>query len=81
MHAFCAGLMGADDFETSYRRLCEEDKATRPKEISNILDGVCADLDARASGSVQRSELRDSDLEARVTEALRLLDALRHGSV
>jgi hypothetical protein len=67
MHAFTSGRLGAGDFDTGYRRLREEDEATRPDEIGRILEDVASALD-------------QPDLTARVTAALRTLDALRHGA-
>jgi hypothetical protein len=67
MHAFTSGHLGAGDFQASYRKLREEDGATRPDEITRMLDDVSAALD-------------QEDLTARVTAALRSLDALRHGA-
>ena len=82
MHAFSTGLMGASDFEAGYSRLANEDKATRPKEISRILDGVSGDIAAFSSDAPSNKERVDErGLRARVTEALRVLDAMRHGGV
>ena len=67
MHAFTSGHLGESDFEAGYRRLRDEDAATRPEEIARILEDVS-------------TALRQPDLTARVTAALRTLDALRHGA-
>ena len=67
MHAFTSGHLGAADFEAGYRRLRDEDSATRPEEIARILEDVS-------------TALGQPDLTARVTAALRILDALRHGA-
>ena len=67
MHAFTTGHLGADDFQAGYIRLRQEDGATRPDEIARILDDIS-------------TALRQSDLMARVTAALRVLDTLRHGA-
>jgi hypothetical protein len=66
MHAFTSGHIGAADFETGYLRLRGEDGAKRPGEIARILEDVS-------------TALGQPDLAARVTAALRTLDALRHG--
>jgi hypothetical protein len=67
MHAFTSGHVGVADFEASYLRLRQEDGATRPDEIAHILDDIS-------------TALRQPDLMARVTTALRVLDTLRHGA-
>jgi len=67
MHAFTSGHLGVGDFEAGYLRLRQEDGATRPDQIVRILDDVS-------------TALRQPDLTARVTAALRALDALRHGA-
>jgi Bacterial self-protective colicin-like immunity len=82
MHAFSTGLMSASDFEAGYSRLADEDNATRPEEISRILDGVSADIAAFSSDASSNKERVDErGLRARVTEALRGLDAMRHGGL
>jgi self-protective colicin-like immunity protein len=81
MHAFSTGLMSASDFEAGYSRLADEDNATRPEEISRILDGVSADIAAFSSASSNKERVDERGLRARVTEALRVLDAMRHGGV
>jgi hypothetical protein len=82
MHAFSTGLMSASDFEAGYSRLAVEDNATRPEEISRILDGLSADIAAFSSDALSSNERVDErGLQARVTEALRVLDAIRHGGV
>lgn len=82
MHAFSTGLMSASDFEAGYRRLADEDNATRPEEISRTLDRVSAGIAAFSSDSPSNKEMVDErGLRARVTEALRVLDAVRHGGV
>ena len=82
MHAFSTGLMSASDFEAGYRRLADDDNATRPEEISRILGGVSADIAAFSSDAPSNQETVDErGLRARVTEALRVLDAMRHGGV
>ena len=67
MHAFTSGHIGVDEFEAGHQRLRQEDSATRPEEITRILDEVS-------------TALGQPDLAARVTVALRTLDALRHGA-
>jgi len=67
MHAFTSGHIVAAEFEGGYQKLRQEDSATRPEEITRILDEVS-------------SALHQPDLTARVTSALRTLDALRHGA-
>jgi hypothetical protein len=67
MHAFTSGHIGAADFEAGYLRLRLEDSAARPEEIARIIDEVS-------------TALHEPDLAARVTAALRTLDALRHGA-
>ena len=67
MHAFTSGHLGAADFEAGYHRLRDEDSTTRPEEIARILEDVS-------------TALGQPDLTARVTGALRILDALRHGA-
>jgi hypothetical protein len=67
MHAFCTGLINASDFESGYRRLVDQDEATRPAEIAAILK------------SVQRSS-DENALRTQCTEALRALDMIKHGS-
>jgi hypothetical protein len=67
MHAFTSGHLGEGDFQASYRHLRQEDNATRPDEIARILEDVSTGL-------------QEPDLTARVTAALRALDALRHGA-
>jgi hypothetical protein len=67
MHAFTSGHIGVVEFEAGHQRLRQEDNATRPEEITRILDEVSA-------------ALGKPDLAARVTAALRTLDALRHGA-
>jgi hypothetical protein len=67
MHAFTSGHIGAADFEAGYLRLRQEDSAARPEEIGRIIEEVS-------------SALHQADLTARVTAALRSLDALRHGA-
>jgi Bacterial self-protective colicin-like immunity len=80
MHAFSTGLMSANDFEAGYGRLAVEDSATRPEQISRILDRLSADIAAFSSGALSNKENVDErELRARVTEALRVLDAIRHG--
>jgi Bacterial self-protective colicin-like immunity len=82
LHAFSTGLMSASDFEAGYSRLADEDSATRPEEISRILGGVSADIAAVSSDALSNKERVDErGLRARVTEALRGLDAIRHGGV
>ncbi len=82
MHAFSTGFMSTSDFEAGYGRLADEDNATRPEEISRILDGVSADIAAFSSDAPSNMERVDErGLRARVTEALRVLDAIRHGGV
>ena|GEM_PF-5535007 len=67
MHAFCTGLISASDFESGYRRLVDEDQATRPDEIAAILRSVPGGSDENA-------------LRTHCTEALRALDVIKHGS-
>jgi hypothetical protein len=67
MHAFTSGHLGAGDFESGYRRLRQEDSAKRPEEMVRLLEEVS-------------SSIGQPDLTARVTAALRALDALRHGA-
>jgi hypothetical protein len=67
MHAFTSGHLGADDFQAGYLRLRQADGATRPDEIARMLDGIS-------------SALREPELMARVTAAVRVLDTLRHGA-
>jgi hypothetical protein len=67
MHAFTSGHLGAGDFESGYRKLREEDSATRPEEIARLLEDVSI-------------ALGQPDLMPRATAALRTLDALRHGA-
>ena len=67
MHAFTSGHLGVGDFQAGYLRLRQEDGATRPDEIARILDDIS-------------TALREPDLMARVTAALRFLDTLRHGA-
>jgi Bacterial self-protective colicin-like immunity len=82
MHAFSTGIMSASEFEAGYSRLADEDNATRGEEISLILDGVSADIAASSSDAPSNKERVDErGLRARVTEALRVLDAMRHGGV
>jgi hypothetical protein len=82
MHAFSTGLMSASDFEAAYSRLAVEDSATRPEQISRILDGLSADIAVFSSDALSNKERVDErELRARVTEALRVLDAIRHGGV
>jgi hypothetical protein len=82
MHAFSTGLMSAGDFKAGYSQLAVEDNATRPAEISRILDGLSADIAAFSSDALSNKENVDErGLRARVTEALRVLDAIRHGGV
>ena len=74
MHAFSTGRIGAGDFKEAYLHLFKEDRATRPQEIFRILEAIFGDLGAFSPG------LDDSGLQLRVTEALRVLDAMRHGA-
>jgi len=67
MHAFCTGLISASDFESSYRRLVDQDQATRPAEIAAILKSLTGISD-------------ESALRTHCTEALRALDMIKHGS-
>jgi len=67
MHAFTSGHLGADDFQASYLRLRQEDGATRPDDLVRMLDDIS-------------SALRQPELMARVTAAVRVLDTLRHGA-
>jgi len=67
MHAFCTGLISASDFESSYRRLVDQDQATRPAEIAAILKSLPGISDENA-------------LRTQCTEALRALDMIKHGS-
>lgn len=67
MQAFCRGLLSAGDFESGYRRLVDQDHATRPDDIAAILKSVL--------GKSDESVLRD-----RCTEALRTLDTIKHAS-
>jgi len=67
MHAFTSGHIGVAEFEAGYQRLRQDDSSMRPEEITRILDEVS-------------SALGQPDLAARVTIALRTLDALRHGA-
>ena len=67
MHAFTSGHLGEGDFQAGYRRLREEDSAKRPDEMARLLEEVS-------------TALGQPDLTARVTAALRALDALRHGA-
>jgi hypothetical protein len=82
MHAFSTGLMSAGDFKAGYSQLAAEDSATRPEEISRILDRLSADIAACSFDALSSKETVDErELRARVTEALRVLDAIRHGGV
>ena len=74
MHAFSTGRIGAGEFKGAYVRLFEEDRVTRPQEIFRILEAIFVDLGAFSPG------LDESGLQVRVTEALRVLDAMRHGA-
>lgn len=67
MHAYSTGRIGAGDFKEAYLRLFKEDRATRPQEIFRVLEDIFGGLD-------------DPGLQARVTEALRLLDTMRHAT-
>jgi len=55
-------------------RLFQEDRVTRPQEIFQILEAIFGELGAFSPG------LDDSGLQVRVTDALRVLDAMRHGA-
>jgi hypothetical protein len=82
LHAFSTGLISPSDFEAGYGRLANEDSATRPEEISRILAGVSADIAAFSSDAPSNKERVDErGLRARVTKALRVLDAMRHSGV
>ena len=74
MHAFSTGRIGAGEFKGSYVRLFQEDRVTRPQEIFQILEAIFGELGAFSPG------LDDSGLQVRVTDALRVLDAMRHGA-
>ena len=74
MHAFSTGRIGAGEFKGAYVRLFEEDRVTRPQEIFRILEAIFGDLGESSPG------LDDSGLQVRVTDALRVLDAMRHGA-
>ena len=82
MHAFSTGRIGAGEFKGAYVRLFEEDRVTRPQEIFRILEAVFGDLGAFSPDPADRAGdgLDDSGLQVRVTEALRVLDAMRHGA-
>jgi hypothetical protein len=67
MHAFTSGHIGVAEFEAGYKKRRQDDSATRPEEITRILGEVS-------------SALGQPELAARVTVALRTLDALRHGT-
>jgi len=67
MHALCTGLISASDFESAYRRLVDQDQATRPAEIAAVLKSVPGSSDENA-------------LRTHCTEALRALDTIKHGS-
>jgi hypothetical protein len=67
MHAFTSGHLGADDFQADYLRLRQEDGATRPADLVRMLDDIS-------------SALRQPELMARVTAAVRALDTSRHGA-
>ena len=74
MHAFSTGRIGAGEFKGAYARLFQEDRVTRPQEIFRILEAISGDLGAVSPGH------DDSGLQLRVTEAFRVLDAMRHGA-
>jgi hypothetical protein len=82
MHAFSTGRIGAGDFKEAYLHLFKEDRATRPQEIFRILEAVFKDVGAFSPDPADRGRdgLDDSGLQVRVTEALRVLDAMRHGA-
>ena len=82
MHAFSTGRIGAGDFKEAYLHLFKEDRATRPQEIFRILDAVFKDVGTFSPDPADRGGdgLDDSGLQVRVTEALRVLDAMRHGA-
>ena len=63
-------------------RLFQEDRVTRPQEIFRILEAVFKDVGTFSSDPADRGKdgLDDSGLQVRVTEALRVLDAMRHGA-
>lgn len=80
MHAFSSGLISASEFQDSYAKLANADKASRPEEIALILSALSADLAALADKSpIER--MNEASLRVRVTEGLRVLDAIKHGSV